>query len=36
MKIAKVLNNNTVVIIENNNEVIVIGKGIGFQKRKVI
>lgn len=34
MKIAKVLNNNTVVIIENNNEVIVIGKGIGFQKKK--
>lgn len=33
MKIKKILNNNTAVIDDNGNEVIVIGKGICFQRK---
>ncbi|MFS0868335.1 BglG family transcription antiterminator LicT [Paenibacillus xylanilyticus] len=33
MKIEKVLNNNAVVAIQDDREVIVIGRGIAFQKR---
>ena len=33
MKIEKVLNNNVVQALDNNVEYIVMGKGLGFQKR---
>ena len=33
MKIEKVLNNNVVQALDNNVESIVMGKGLGFQKR---
>lgn len=33
VKIEKVLNNNAVVAIQDGREVIVIGRGIAFQKR---
>ncbi|WP_078378541.1 PRD domain-containing protein [Sutcliffiella halmapala] len=34
MKISKVLNNNSVVVKEDDQEKIVMGLGVGFQKRK--
>ena len=33
MKIEKVLNNNVIQALDNNVEYIVMGKGLGFQKR---
>lgn len=33
MKIEKILNNNVVLVLENGVEYIVMGKGLGFQKR---
>lgn len=36
VRIEKVLNNNAVVAIKDEQEVIVIGRGIAFQKRRVI
>ena len=33
MKIEKVLNNNVIQALDNNVEYIVMGKGLGFQKK---
>ncbi|RVT60241.1 BglG family transcription antiterminator LicT [Niallia taxi] len=33
MKIEKILNNNAVISIKDNQEIIIIGRGIAFQKR---
>lgn len=33
MKIAKVINNNVVSVIENGRELVIMGRGIAFQKR---
>ncbi|GGJ69112.1 beta-glucoside operon transcriptional antiterminator [Anoxybacillus voinovskiensis] len=33
MKIAKVINNNVISVIENGKELVVMGRGIAFQKR---
>ncbi|MBM7544597.1 beta-glucoside operon transcriptional antiterminator [Weissella beninensis] len=33
MKIKKVFNNNVVLALQNNQEVVLIGKGLGFQKK---
>ncbi len=34
MKINKIINNNAVVVKDRNEEKIVLGEGIGFQKKK--
>lgn len=34
MTIEKVINNNVVVVIENGKEAVIMGRGIGFQKKK--
>lgn len=34
MKIKKVINNNIVVIDDNNQEAIIMGKGLGFKKKR--
>lgn len=34
MKINKIINNNVISVIQNNQERVVMGKGIGFQKRE--
>lgn len=33
MKITRVINNNTVVVVSNKKELVLMGAGIGFQKR---
>ncbi|MCG6794867.1 BglG family transcription antiterminator LicT [Geobacillus sp. YHL] len=33
MKIAKVINNNVISVIENGRELVIMGRGIAFQKR---
>lgn len=33
MKIKQVLNNNAVIATDNNQEVVVMGKGLAFQKK---
>lgn len=33
MKIAKVINNNVISVIENGKELVIMGRGIAFQKR---
>ncbi|PKZ71682.1 RNA-binding protein [Lactobacillus gasseri] len=34
MKIKKVINNNIVVINDNNQEAIIMGRGLGFKKKR--
>lgn len=34
MTIDKVINNNVVIVMEDGREAVVMGKGIGFQKKK--